>query len=79
MSSKLPAQHHFEFLRLKTGCTGSSESTLVNCQNDHMSSLSTQARYSNNRQYAIVMPPIVRWTAYMACLYSIHCILMRLV
>ena len=30
MSVKLPTIHHLEFLSLKGGCTGSSESTLVN-------------------------------------------------
>ena len=29
MSVKLLTEHHFEFLSLKKGCTGSSESTLV--------------------------------------------------
>ena len=29
MSVKLLTEHHLEFLRLKGGCTGSSESTLV--------------------------------------------------
>ena len=29
MSVKLLTEHHFEFLSLKGGCTGSSESTLV--------------------------------------------------
>ena len=31
MSVKLLAEHHLEFLSLKGGCTGSSESTLVKC------------------------------------------------
>ena len=29
MKIKLPTEHHLEFLSLKGGCTGSSESTLV--------------------------------------------------
>ena len=29
MSVKLQTEHHFEFLNLKGGCTGSSESTFV--------------------------------------------------
>ena len=29
MSVKLPTENHLEFLRLKEGCTGLSESTLV--------------------------------------------------
>ena len=32
MSVKLPTEHHLEFLSLKGGCTGSSESTLVKCR-----------------------------------------------
>ena len=38
MSVKLLTEHHFEFLSLKGGCTGSSESTLVkmsNCWKSH--------------------------------------------
>ena len=32
MSVKLLTEHNLEFLSLKGGCTGSSESTLVKCQ-----------------------------------------------
>ena len=32
MISKLLTEHHLEFLRIKGGCTGSSESTLVKMQ-----------------------------------------------
>ena len=38
MSVKLLTEHHLEFLSLKGGCTGSSESTLVkmsNCWKSH--------------------------------------------
>ena len=38
MIVKLLAEHHLEFLSLKGGCTGSSESTLVkmsNCWKSH--------------------------------------------
>ena len=31
MTVKLLTEHHLEFLSLKGGCTGSSESTLVKC------------------------------------------------
>ena len=31
MTVKLLTEHHLEFLNLKGGCTGSSESTLVRC------------------------------------------------
>ena len=39
MSVKLLAEHHLEFLNLKGGCTGSSESTLVkmsHCWKSHV-------------------------------------------
>ena len=39
MSVKLPTEHHLEFLSLKGGCTGSSESTLVkiqHCRKSHV-------------------------------------------
>ena len=39
MTVKLLIEHHLEFLRLKGGCTGSSESTNVkmsNCWNSHV-------------------------------------------
>ena len=32
MNVKLLTEHHLEFLFLKGGCTGSSESTLMTCQ-----------------------------------------------
>ena len=38
MIVKLLTEHHLEFLSLKGGCTGSSESTLVkmpNCEKSH--------------------------------------------
>ena len=39
MTAKLLAEHHLEFLSLKGGCTGSSESTLViipHCWKSHV-------------------------------------------
>ena len=41
MTVKLLTEHHFEFLRLKGGCRGSSESTLVKMPHfgNHMSRL----------------------------------------
>ena len=39
MSIKLQTEHHFEFLSLKGGCTGSSECTLVkmpHCWKSHV-------------------------------------------
>ena len=41
MIVKLVTEHHLEFLSLKGGCTGSSESTLVkmsNCWKSHVTS-----------------------------------------
>ena len=35
MIVKLLTEHHLEFLSLKGGCAGSSESTLVNCWKSH--------------------------------------------
>ena len=41
MTLKLLAEHHLEFLSLKGGCTGSSESHMSKCHNvgNHMSRL----------------------------------------
>ena len=44
MSVKLLIKHHLEFLSLKGGCRGSSESTLVkvpNCWKSHVVALAT--------------------------------------
>ena len=42
MSVKLLTEHHLEFLSLKGGCTGSSESTLVKVQNCWKSHVAAQ-------------------------------------
>ena len=50
MIVKLLAEHHLEFLSLKGGCTGSSESTLVkmsNCWKSHATAR-IKAMYSLN-------------------------------
>ena len=39
MTVKLLTEHHLEFLSLKEGCIGSSESTLVRIVGNHMSRL----------------------------------------
>ena len=39
MIVKLLTEHHLEFLSLKGGCTGFSESTLVNIAGNHMTRL----------------------------------------
>ena len=46
MSVKLLTEHHLEFLRLKEGCTGSSESTLVKMPHCWKSRVAAQIRYS---------------------------------
>ena len=46
MSVKLLTEHHLEFLSLKAGCTGSSESTLVKMS--HCWKSSVTAQLSNN-------------------------------
>ena len=45
MSVKLLTEHHLEFLRLKGGCRGSSESTLVKLSNCWKSHAAAQIRY----------------------------------
>ena len=53
MNVKLLTEHHLEFLRLKGGCTGSSESTLVKCHIawNHMSRL--KSLVSNSHLYTL--------------------------
>ena len=46
MSVKLLTEHHLEFLRLKEGCTDSSESTLVKMPHCWKSRVAAQIRYS---------------------------------
>ena len=48
MGVKLLTEHHFEFLSLIGGCTGSSESTLVNiphCWKSHVAAQITQCDF----------------------------------
>ena len=48
MTVKLLIEHHLEFLGLKGGCTGSSESTLVkmlNCWKSHATALIIPLKY----------------------------------
>ena len=50
MGVKLLTEHHFEFLSLIGGCTGSSESTLVNmphCWKSHVAAQITQCDFWN--------------------------------
>ena len=46
MSVKLLTEHHLEFLSLKEGCTGSSESRLVKMPDCWKSRVAAQIRYS---------------------------------
>ena len=51
MSVELLTKHHLEFLGLKGGCTGSSESTLVkmpNCWKSHVTAQMVFAEQPNN-------------------------------
>ena len=45
MNIKLLTEHHFEFLSLKGGCTGSSESTLVKMPHCWKSHVAAQLQY----------------------------------
>ena len=55
MTVKLLTKHHLEFLSLKKGCTGSSESTFVkipNCWKSHVTALMLMlhfCQYSTNQ------------------------------
>ena len=52
MSVKLRTEHHLEFLGLKGGCTGSSESTLVkmsHCRQSHVTAHISVLHYSECR------------------------------
>ena len=49
MSVKLQTDHHLEFLSLKGGCTGSSESTLVKVPDCWKSYVTAQFYFSKTR------------------------------
>ena len=49
MSVKLPTEHHLEFLSLKAGCTGSSESRLVKIQHCWKSHVTAQIRFHGEK------------------------------
>ena len=66
MSDKLPTEHHLEFLSLKGGCPGSSESTLVKMPHCWKSDVAAQlcsmlctyqvvARVSLNRNHILTL------------------------
>ena len=50
MTVKLLTEHHFEFLSLKGGCTGSSESTLVKMPHCWKSHALAYYNYHANRR-----------------------------
>ena len=64
MNTKLLTEHHLEFLSLKGGCTGSSESIHVkipHCWKSHVTaqiSLLTLADYATRYQEAVALPSI---------------------
>ena len=63
MSVKLPTEHNLEFLSLKGGCTGSSESTLVkmpHCWKSHVAA-----------QYTCRLLHCNRWYADLFCIYLV--------
>ena len=49
MSDKLLTEHQLEFLSLKGGCTGSSESTFVKMQHCYVGNHMPRLIYENNR------------------------------
>ena len=60
MSVKLVTEHHLEFLSLKGGCKGSSESTLVkmsNCWKSHVTALIFHFSGSEQQQYHMTLSP----------------------
>ena len=52
MSVKLLTKHHLEFVSLKGGCTGSSESTLVKMPHCWKSHLAAQMSKEVNEEYS---------------------------
>ena len=65
MSVKLLTEHHFEFLSLKGGCTGLSESTLVkmpHCWKSYVTAnlLNLSARSQHARIIAKHQKPVIR-------------------
>ena len=64
MSVELLTEHHLEFLNLKGGCTGSSESTLVkmpHCwKSRHGSNMCSNERHYRNVLYTSFSPELVQ-------------------
>ena len=65
MSVKLLTEHHLEFLSIKEGCTGSSESTHVkmpHCWKSHVTAkLSTVYTYEDERGIPIIRQEEHQW------------------
>ena len=53
MIVKLLTEHHLEFLSLKGGCTGSSESTLVKMSNCWKSHAAAQMFYGSSQRQTV--------------------------
>ena len=56
MSVKLLTEHHLEFLRLKGGCTGSSESTLVRMLQSWKSHVVAHFLPDQNLTHCVLLP-----------------------
>ena len=59
MSVKLPTEHDLEFLSLKGGCTGSSESTLVKMPHCWKSRVVAQIVNTKTDGYSHVLAPLL--------------------
>ena len=56
MTVKLLTEHHLEFLGLKGGCTGSSESTLVNMSHCWISHVAPEIKWPTKLMIEIIEP-----------------------
>ena len=76
MTVKLLTEHHLEFLSLKVGCTGSSESTLVKmsyCWKSHAAALLTLKCCFQDVRSPQVVHITVNGRSMFAC-YNLECI-----
>ena len=67
MTVKLLTEHHLEFLSLKEGCTGSSESTLVKMSNCWKSCAAAQITLLLLYVFYISNPKIVKEEEFIIC------------
>ena len=85
MIVKLLTEHHLEFLSLKGGCRGSSESTLVkmsNCWKSHAAAQLYKSRYLRGMLTAVsvllkISRPAVFSTSDMHCLNTVMILIMQ--